>query len=185
MNLTPVKPTSRQAIWTMVRELRTFFGVVNKLYFDIVAFVENVLPELIPEFVFDICTSEEMGDLHGETIPSKCTIRLREDVYIGACKGKGRDRFTLAHELGHLLMHDESSIVFCKLESKGKIPTYRNPEWQADVFGGELLAPSYLISNMTKKEIREECIVSGRCAKRQLQAIESEKKKRAVLFYFK
>ena len=32
-------------------------------------------------------------------------IKIREDVYERAIKGYGRDRFTLAHELGHFLMH--------------------------------------------------------------------------------
>lgn len=180
MSLIPVKPTSRQAIWEMVRELRTLLGVENDLYFNIVNFVEKVLPLFLPNFVFEICTEEEMGNLHGETIPSECKIRLREDVYIGACQEKGRDRLTLAHELGHLLMHDEGSIAFCKLESNEKIPTYRDPEWQADVFGGELLAPSYLIAQMTEKEIHEKCVVSNRCAQRQLQAIASEQKKHSI-----
>lgn len=182
MSLIPVKPTSRQAIWEMVRELRTLLGVENDLYFNIVNFVEKVLPLFLPNFVFEICSEEEMGNLHGETIPSECKIRLREDVYIGACQEKGRDRLTLAHELGHLLMHDEGSIAFCKLESNEKIPTYRDPEWQADVFGGELLAPSYLIAQMTEKEIHEKCVVSNRCAKRQLKAIASEQKKHSISF---
>lgn len=180
MSLIPVKPTSRQAIWEMVRELRTLLGVEKDLYFNIVNFVEKVLPLFLPDFVFEICSEEEMGNLHGETFPSECKIRLREDVYIGACNGKGRDRLTLAHELGHLLMHDEGSIAFCKLEPNGKIPTFRDPEWQADVFGGELLAPSYLIAQMTEKEIHEKCVVSNRCAQRQLQAIASEQKKHSI-----
>lgn len=182
MSSIPVKPTSRQAIWMIVRELRTHLGVENELYFNIVAFIENVLPCLLPDFIFEICSKEEMGNLHGETIPSECKIRLREDVYIGACEGKGRDRLTLAHELGHLLMHDGNSIVFCRLEPNGKIPAFRDPEWQANVFGGELLAPSYLISDLTEEEIQEECRVSSLCAKRQLQASVSEQKKHLALF---
>ncbi len=182
MSLIPVKPISRQAIWEMVRELRALLGVENDLYFDIVAFTEKVLPHLLPDFVLEICSEEEMGNLHGETLPGECRIRLREDVYIAACQGKGRDCLTLAHELGHLLMHDESSIVFCRLEPNGRIPAYRDSEWQADVFGGELLAPSYLIAQMTATEIHEKCVVSVRCAQRQLQAIASERKKHSASF---
>lgn len=46
-----------------------------------------------------------MGAKHGETIPSENRIRIREDVYERACNGYGRDRLTMAHELGHLLLH--------------------------------------------------------------------------------
>lgn len=172
-----VKPTSRQAIWTHVRNIRRSLGVEDKLYFDIVHFVERVMPEVYPEFVFEVCSEAEMGNLHGETIPSEHKIRIREDVYIGACEGRGRDRLTMAHEVGHFFMHDESSVVFYKADPNEKIPHFRDPDWQADVFGGELLAPLYLINGMNVSEIHEICVVSTACADRQLYAIECEKKK--------
>lgn len=177
MSKIPVKPTSRQAIWAHVRNIRRSLGVEDKLYFDIVHFVERVMPEVFPEFVFEICTKIEMGNLHGETIPSEHKIRIREDVYIGACEGRGRDRLTMAHEVGHFFMHDEQSIVFCKVDPNGKLPNFRDPDWQADVFGGELLAPSYLINGMPVCDIHEICAVSTACAERQLYAIECEKEK--------
>ena len=103
----PVKPTSRQEIWTYVRDIRRTLGVEAALYFDVVWFVENIMPELFPDFVFEVCTQEELGDLHGKTIPRKNKICIREDVYIGACAENGRDRLTIAHEIGHFFMHDE------------------------------------------------------------------------------
>ena len=42
-------------------------------------------------------------------------------------------------------MHEEASISLCRLEPGKKLPAYEDPEWQADAFGGELLASSYLI----------------------------------------
>lgn len=177
MRKTYVTPISRQAIWEYVRDIRSALSVDDKLYFDIVNFIERVMPELFPDFIFEICSEIDMGNLHGETIPSEHTIRVREDVYIGACKGNGRDRLTLAHEVGHYLMHNEHSIVLAKTSSSGTIPNYYDPDWQADVFGGELLAPSYLIYNMTPQDIQNMCSVSIACAERQLYAIDCEKKK--------
>lgn len=171
----PVKPTSRQEIWSFIREIRRTLGVENKLYFDIVRFVERILPEIFSGFVLEICPQEEMGELHGKTIPGENKICIREDVYIGACHGNGRDRLTLAHEVGHFFMHDESSIEFCQSDPIGNIPCYRNSEWQANVFGGELLAPSYLIDGMSSNEIHESCAVSLACADSQLRAVEREK----------
>lgn len=172
-----VKPTSRKDIWSFVRKVRCVFGVESKLYFDIVGFVERVLPEIFPDFVLEICPEEEMGNRHGETIPSESKIRIREDVYIGACEGKGRDRFTIAHEVGHFFMHDEQSVVFFKLNSKEKLLNFYDSDWQADVFAGELLAPSYLISEMSGKEISDDCAVTEACANRQLYAIDCERNK--------
>lgn len=177
MIFTTVAPMSRQSIWSLVRNFRRILGVEECLYFNIINFVENVLSQIFPKFVFEICYQEEMEYLHGETIPSECKIRLREDVYRGACKDRGRDRLTLAHELGHFLMHDERSVVFCKPKIYGKIPQYYNSEWQANVFAGELLAPSYLITGMSANEIHEKCVVSTACARTQLSAIENEREK--------
>lgn len=173
----PVKPTSRQEIWTYVRDIRRTLGVEAALYFDVVWFVENIMPELFPDFVFEVCTQEELGDLHGKTIPRKNKICIREDIYIGACAENGRDRLTIAHEIGHFFMHDEHSIEFCQSSSNGKVPCFRDSDWQADVFGGELLAPSYLIDGMSVSKIHEACKVSMPCAKSQLRAIERERVK--------
>ena len=146
----PVKPTSRQEIWTFVRGIRRALGVENDLYFDIIWFIERILPEVFSGFILEICPQEEMGELHGKTVPSENKICIREDVYIGACHGNGRDRLTLAHEIGHFFMHDEGS-------------------------GGELLAPSYLIDGMSSNEIHKSCAVSLACADSQLRAVEREK----------
>lgn len=173
----PVKPTSRKVIWTYVRDIRRILGVEDNLYFDVVWFVENIMPKIFSDFVFEICTQEELGDSHGKTVPRENKICIREDVYIGACEGNGRDRLTIAHEIGHFFMHDEHSIEFCQSDSNGKTPCYRDSDWQADVFGGELLAPSYLIGGMSTDEIHKTCIVSLPCANSQLRATERERVK--------
>lgn len=177
MNKFPVKGTSRQTIWAYARYLRRALGVENELYFNILCFAENILSEQFQNFIFEICEEKELPYHHGETIPSEQKIRIREDVYEGAAKNNGRDRLTIAHEVGHFLMHDEQSVIFCKLDPNGKLPIYNDPDWQADVFAGEILAPSYLIDGMSAQEIHEKCGVSLACAERQLRAIESEKKK--------
>lgn len=115
-------------------------------------FLENILPILIPDFQLEIVPREEMGNKHGETYPSKNLIRIREDVYMNAVEGNGRDRLTIAHEIGHLLLHDDDSIALCRLEPNEKLKPYEDPEWQADAFGGELLASSYLIRGLTSAE---------------------------------
>ena len=177
MSKFPVAPASRQDIWKLVRNIRNNLGVEKKLYFDIVHFLEKVMPKIFPNFVLEICSEEEMGENHGETIPSEYKICIREDVYIGACKGKGRDRLTLAHEVGHFFMHDEGTIIYCRLAPNTKLPKFIDPDWQADVFAGELLAPSYLINGMDAQEVHKKCEVSMPCAERQLYAIVCEKKK--------
>lgn len=142
-------------------------GVENELYFPIVEFIEFLLPQIIPSFQFIIETKATMGNCHGLTYPENYTIKIREDVYLRAVDGVGRDRLTLAHELFHLIQHSNSNISFARIGDNSKIVTYCDPEWQADAFGGELLVPKHLIGNMTINEIASLCDVSYAAARIQ------------------
>lgn len=75
---------------------------------------------------------------------------------------------TMAHELGHLLYHEKQNISYARFEGEANIPTYRNPEWQADAFGGELLMPHHLIKGKTVEQVVKECKVSPNAAMCQL-----------------
>ena len=63
-------------------------------------------------------------------------IRIRESIYEGARQGKGRDRFTIMHEIFHFMWHDRDEISFARNPESVKL--YENPEWQADVFAGSV-----------------------------------------------
>ena len=165
-----IAPTlSRENIRMLTRELRKALGVENDPYFPIMEFVELLMPKLYEDFELQICPVSEMKDIHGLTYPERHIIYLREDIYEGACKGHGRDRFTVAHELGHFLLHSPERMVLAKFRGLGETPTYMNPEWQADAFAGELLVPSYLMSNATAEIIEARCGVSRAAAICQLR----------------
>ena len=53
----------------------------------------------------------------------------------------------MAHELGHLLLHRVETITLARED--GDIPPYKDPEWQANAFAGELLAPYEYIKDMS------------------------------------
>ncbi|MDO5748982.1 MAG: ImmA/IrrE family metallo-endopeptidase [Planctomycetia bacterium] len=139
------------------------------MYFPVVQFLENILTILIPDFQLEIVPQKEFGSKHGETYPSKNLIRIREDVYLGAVNGCGRDRLTIAHEIGHLFMHEDDSIALCKLGPNEKLRPFEDPEWQANAFGGELLASTYLIKGMSVAEVSKQCGVSMDAARVQLR----------------
>ncbi len=162
---------SRNDIRAYVHKIRKMIGMENNLYFPVVKFLENILPILISDFQYEYPAVTEMGNLHGETYPSRNLIRIREDVYLGAVAGRGRDRLTIAHEIGHLLLHEDDAIALCRLDPGQKLKTYEDPEWQANAFGGELLASSYLIKGMSEAEVRLRCGVSSAAARCQLNAL--------------
>ncbi len=160
------EPISRKDIRMMAKKIRIIEKSNGKYFFDIVHFLEVTLPKIDPSFTFLVKTIREMGECHGLTYPDRNEIQIREDVYERACEGSGRDRLTMAHELFHLLYHGKENISYAR---SGSIETYRNPEWQADAFGGELLIPYDLVIGMNPHQVAIECQVSLAAAKCQLK----------------
>lgn len=164
------KPLSRQQIRGIADNIRKWENAENELYFDIVHFMDVTLPRIAPEFSMEVVSREELGDAQGLTYPDSGIIKIREDVYEGAVNGKGRDRLTLAHELFHLLQHDDSNITFARGNFAEELRPFEDPEWQADAFGGELLVPHHLVADMSPGQISAACGVSMAAAKVQFRA---------------
>ncbi|NLK87794.1 MAG: ImmA/IrrE family metallo-endopeptidase [Clostridiaceae bacterium] len=143
----------------------------DQLFFPIVEFIELILPKIDPGFELEILTREEMGTKHGLTLPDKKCIRLREDVYIRACNNEGRDRLTLAHEVGHYFLHDSSSVQHARLQPGEEIKAFEDPEWQASAFAGELLVPAHLAKGLRPADIAYMCGVSNEAALMQYNKI--------------
>lgn len=160
-------PTSRKNIREYVSEIRKIVGFENEPYFPIVEYLELGLPIIDQDFVLEIESVENMPREYGLTFPENKVIVLREDVYERAINGVARDRFTVAHELGHYLMHGSQSLKLAREVEKQKIPAYKNPEWQANTFAGELLAPPHIIKNLSLAEISNYCGVSYNVAEIQ------------------
>lgn len=158
------EPLSRKQIRQTAELIRRIDGSENKLFFDIVKFLEVKLPNIDSGFNFRVMTEEEMGDCHGITFPDRDEIQIRQDVYDRAVNGSGRDRLTLAHELGHLILHEKKNVSYARMEDGSNFARYRNPEWQADAFGGELLIPHNLINGLSVDEIQDSCKVSKKAA---------------------
>lgn len=121
-----------------------------------------------PEFNYEILPVDEMGSCYGITYPEKHLIELREDVYDRAVAGIARDRFTVAHEIAHYLLHTPKTVAFARTNANEKVPAYLDPEWQANAFAGELLAPPDLIKGLTCTEVVTLCGVSRKVAEIQL-----------------
>lgn len=153
-----VPPLSRSKIRYVAQQLHETVRLTEPP-FPIVEFVEYVLPVAIEDFYFGVLPLAEMGgDEHGRTYPSNSAIYLREDVYDRAVQGHGRDRLTLAHEVGHLLLHNTGMR---REMPSGSIKRYEDSEWQADCFGGELLIPDWYVKQAKcPAQVAEVCQVS-------------------------
>jgi transcriptional regulator with XRE-family HTH domain len=139
-----VPPRKRRDIERIALEVRAGFKCSDVAYFPIMEIIEFVMPSWVDKaFVFSVGTMEEMGRDEGRVIPADRELMLREDVYEGACRGKGRPRFTAAHELGHFFLHNQ--VTFARA-CQNDDPIYIDAEWQADTFAGALMMPHDLVA---------------------------------------
>lgn len=171
MNSIIANPISIAGIRKLTDVIRYHTDYNDKKYFPIEYFIETVLPSIDPKFSLIIESHNEMGSCHGIACPEKSTITIREDVYERAISGTGRDRFTLAHELGHYLLHTDSNVSLARIEKGKKIEPYKDPEWQANTFAAELLVPLNLITTDNIDEIASTFGVSHQVASIRLKKL--------------
>ena len=91
----------------------------------------------------------------------------------------GRQRFTIAHELGHILMHSESSYN-CPLSSDNTFL-----EQEANVFAAGILAPACVLWGIgvtNEKQICQKCEISLIAARFRMQRLRTlyEREKRFI-----
>jgi len=163
------QPLSRSDIRHYAKKLRKNLLLEDAEYIDVIRLAEYIFPVLFKKygFSFEVMPQEIMGNNHGLTNPQSGQIFIREDVYDGACCGGGRDRLTIAHELGHFLLHDGVTLGLARTIGHEPIPTYCDPEWQATAFAGEFLMDHDIIAHMTVDEIVDRCKVSFDAARYQ------------------
>ena len=84
--------------------------------------------------------AESLRSLHGVLLRDRRLI-----VYNAEIPEIGKQRFTIAHELGHWELHPGLEHVLCTAED---IQAYRgsSPELEANAFAAELLMPGFLFS---------------------------------------
>lgn len=159
------EPIQRIKLRALANMLREHSGHKDELYFPIISFVEHKMPRLFPDFNLEIIRKIDFpSDIHGYTAIDERAIRIREDIYHGAILGGGRDRMTIAHEVGHYVLLVAKGYKFYRNFEETQVEAFRDPEWQAKALAGELLCPYNLIGNMTPQQIALACGVSNEAA---------------------
>jgi len=148
---TLVESRTSEEIALIANDLRRYCERENDDWFPIVPVVE-----LIAGDGFDVLPPEEMGQNEGLTIPDLGILQIRQDVYLAAANGDGRARDTMAHELGHFILH--RGISLARRATKQALPRKtEDSEWQADEFAGPPPAPNHVISGRTAADITRCC----------------------------
>ena len=146
-------------------------NLTNELYFPIVEVLE-MLHKFDEDAHFEVVEADELEENeHAVTDIITKTIKIRSDVYEGACNGVGRDRMTIAHEFAHFITLCVCGFRLARSFGDVDIPPYRDPEWQAKCLAGELMIDSDLVKGMSSSEVSEKCGVSFDAVDFQLSKI--------------
>ncbi len=142
--------------------------------FPVLLFLEIILPQLFENYSFHPMSKDVMGENHGLTYPGKGKILIRDDVYEGAIQDNGRDRFTIMHEIAHLLLHSNIPASYARTTSEGH-PCYMDAEWQADSLAAEMLMPADIVLDCSSaQELSLRCGVSNQAAETRMRKIQKE-----------
>ncbi|MER8484595.1 ImmA/IrrE family metallo-endopeptidase [Mesorhizobium sp. M1322] len=139
---------------------------------EVVHLIENVLPQLQPNFSLVVEKSSNLDNVEAYTEFQPPKIVVRQNVYLAALKYDGRARWTFAHEFGHLVLHDTAVPLHRapeKYRNMDSIPAYVSAEKQADKFAAALLMPAWIVDEFkTAEELSFACKVSLKAAQIQM-----------------
>ena len=161
-------PLSRDDIRAEAWKLRVVLGASQAKALPILKILEYGMGRLFPGFNRTIVSKDEMPGREAVTYPAANEIDIREDTYLLAYYGDPRARFTLAHEIGHLILHTPETITLAREAADNTTPLrFESAEWQADAFAGDFLAPPRLLLGLSVDEIAEQFNISRKAAQIQ------------------
>lgn len=157
-------PLSRKDIREKAELLRTLFVPADVAFCPIHRIVERDLYDVFDDYRLEVMNDSDLPGREAEFVIGTHTIRVRQSVLEKAATNDGRARYTLAHELGHLFLHHGNSISLCS-GLQESVNTCSDPEWQAERFAADFLAPLKLIWEWAPEYIANVCGISLAAAK--------------------
>lgn len=138
-----VSPLGTNSIRDKALYIRSILGLTKEPV-DLEIFLEQLSDYGI---TIDVVNDDDMPGFsnHSEAccIPETATIYLTEETYQKACINDPRTRFTIFHELGHLLLGHSRELH--RADIKKNVKPYQDSEWQADQFAAEMTMPLDII----------------------------------------
>jgi hypothetical protein len=111
-------------------------------------------------------------------------LHVRVDVWEAARNGEAWARYIIAHECGHIVLHDHTAKGFSTPTAQRLPPAerLRSAEWQADKFADYLLAPTLVIERQnTVWEAAVRCGIPHDVAERRVTEVDNYWKAEACL----
>jgi hypothetical protein len=89
--------------------------------------------------VFDKASAPVPKEVEACWVPTSNTLFIRDTVHEDICAGEPRGRFTVAHELGHIILAHQ--VTANRESASVDMRIFENSEWQANTFASEFLMP--------------------------------------------
>jgi Zn-dependent peptidase ImmA (M78 family) len=174
-----VPPRSAKDIEALTLAWRDALGSPNEWAPNMLRLLEIELPKLpkLGQFALISRSDLEMGDAEAYTQFNPPHIVVRNSVYQLARKGFGRSRMTLAHELGHLVMHPGASKLRTDFPSAtNHLKFFESAEWQANKFASLFLMPLHIVREFQNaSQLSENCQVSLQAAQIRMSELHLKK----------
>lgn len=120
----------------------------------------------------DIYERSDGGDDPAYVTFKPLTLHVDKKVWEDANLGKGYARYIVAHEIGHIVLHDEFAAAFSDEEAAQLkyLQDEESGEWQANVFAGYFLVPDHVALKFKDIEvIAGLCVVDDDVADKRLR----------------
>lgn len=170
-----VKPRNIKQVRKVASTLHEVFSLNTNESIDVISLIDIDIPKKLDGFHYEVVPDQEMGDYAGLYYPTEMKMELKESVYDGACSGNGQDKFTIAHEIGHMILHSDE-VALAKTTSDTNHRRFEDSEWQADQFAAELIMPFDAVVNLkSPEEIQEKFKVSAQAARVRFEKVRKEK----------
>lgn len=184
-----VKARSNANIGQLANRLLEYFGMSNRDHVDVLACLKKGTIWTVrgeKRLEYKIRPDSEMGldDAVTEYAKGIITIAVKRSVHDDARIGDGRARNTLAHELGHAVMHDgvpKARQTGAAGSTRPKwIKAFESTERQATVFGVKFLINDAVADTLPNtEEISVRFGVSYQCAEIYFKEL-TERRNRAA-----
>jgi Zn-dependent peptidase ImmA (M78 family) len=160
-----VQPLSISKIRTTAMSVRQLILPADRV--DLEEFLEGLIKFGI---TYDVVEDSYLPPgAEASCIPEDRVIYITLTTFEAVKRNDERARFTIFHELGHLLLAHRRAL---HRDTTAEFPIFENSEWQADQFAAEILMPLEVIraKNLTAAwELQAEFGVSHLAANKRLE----------------
>ena len=171
------KAKSREFIRQQARDLRKQLNI-DSVHEPDLYYVILTLKMVFPHFKLKIVSDADLPYSDARAYCKAWVLTVRKSILVLLSHyGDGRARWTVAHELGHLVLQHPKSRLDRKRPDEPILESVRVFEDEADIFASEFLAPSHLAAKChTHEEIRALFQISPPAAIRRKKELDEARK---------